>query len=98
MSASTQITLRNVRRSPLLARRIQEKCEHLERFHPAIGHCRVSVEHQGARGDRGKPYLVAVRVGVPGRALIASEAHHPQLAVALRDAFDAAARQLRESP
>lgn len=95
--SSTQITLRNVGRSAALARRIREKCEGLEKFHPHIVHCRVTLERQQARDGTSGPYAVALRVGVPGREIVVNHARHLQSHLALREAFNAARRRLKDA-
>lgn len=52
MQQATQITLRNIKRSTMVARPIREKCDQLERFHPHILHCRVAIEQPSAASSR----------------------------------------------
>jgi ribosome-associated translation inhibitor RaiA len=92
---STQITLRNMRGSPALTRRIQEKSDRLSRFHPHILRCRVSVERSGAHG-RTRPFLVTLRIAVPGAEIVVAHAHEIDAHLAVRDAFATARRRLKE--
>lgn len=94
---STQITLRNVRRSTALSARIRSLAEQLERFHPHVLDCRVSVEQSLPRPQPGRQYQVVVKVHVPGREIVASHEHDDDLYVALRESFDAARRQLADA-
>ena len=94
---STQITLRNVRRSTALSARIRSLAEQLERFHPHVLDCRVSVEQSTQRPQQGRQYQVVVKVRVPGHEIVASHEHEDDLYVALRESFDAARRQLAEA-
>lgn len=93
---STQITLRNVRQSPAFSRRIREKCEALERFHPHLSHCRVSVERASATTAH-QPFQVTIRLGIPGGEIVVSHTHHLDPHLAVRDAFNAARRQLKDA-
>lgn len=93
----TQVTLLNVKPSPALSRRIREKAEALERYHPRILHCRVSVAQEEKRTTHARPYSVTVRVGVPGGELVASHELHVDPFLAVRDAFAAMRRQLKRS-
>jgi ribosomal subunit interface protein len=89
---STQITLRNIGRSPALSARIRELSERLERHHPGIVHCRVAVTHEpGTR--KGRLYTVSVQVRIPGRE-IAGAHQDEDVYVALHETFDAMRRQL----
>lgn len=91
-----QITMHNIRPSPALSRAIQSKCEGLDRFHTHILHCRVQVEQSGGRGHAIGPFAVTVRVAVPGHELVADRAHDEDVHIAVRDAFDAMRRQLKD--
>ncbi|HET7731495.1 MAG TPA: HPF/RaiA family ribosome-associated protein [Usitatibacter sp.] len=95
---SAQITLRNVKHSTALARRIQEKCEALEKFHPHIIHCRVVVEHPAEHvPSSARPFCVTLRVAIPGRELVVGHARDVDAHVAVREAFETMKRQLKEA-
>ncbi len=94
---STQITLRNVPRCPLLSKRIRTLSEHLERYHPHILNCRVAIEQSTAPARKGTLFQVLVRVRVPGREIVASHDHDGDVYVALREAFEVVRRQLGEA-
>jgi ribosome-associated translation inhibitor RaiA len=95
---SSQITLRNVKQSVALTRRIRDKCESLEKFHPDILHCRVTVEQEEARSTPGaRPFQVTLVVVVPGRELVVDHARHVDAHLAVRDAFIAMRRQLKDA-
>jgi len=93
---STQITLHNIRRSPVLSARIRELSERLENHHSEIVHCRVSVTQEANGSRKGRLFTIAVRVRVPGRELLASR-QNEDVYVALREAFDAMRRQLADA-
>lgn len=93
----TQLTLLSAKPSPALARRIRSKAAALERFHPRILHCRVTVAQDSRRHVRGRPYHVTVRLGLPGRELVADRRHRLDPFVAVRDAFTGLRRQLQRS-
>lgn len=95
---ATQITLRNVKHSTYVARRIRDKCDQLERFHPHILHCRVAIEQPSRRTAALRPCVVTIRVGIPGREIVVSGAGpHGEMHTALRDAFAAARRELKDA-
>jgi cold shock CspA family protein len=80
---------------------IRKRAEKLNRFYAQILGCRVVVEapHRHRRG--GNLYHVRIDITVPGRKLLVNREHrnrhtHKDVFVAVRDAFEAAARQLEE--
>ena len=93
---SMQITLRDVRRSTALSGRIREKCEQLERLHPHVRHCRVNVAQSTGRGARHLPFVVTLRVSLPGEEVVV-EREHLDPFLALREAFRVARRRVKEA-
>jgi ribosome-associated translation inhibitor RaiA len=101
MSIPVQITFRNVSASPFVRARVGEQVERLSRRHPRLLDCRVVVEAPHRHHHKGKLYAIAIELRVPGANLAAHRNHdaqhaHEDIYVALRDAFDAAERQLHD--
>jgi ribosomal subunit interface protein len=97
MQVPLQITIQNVLRSEALEARIREAAAKLEQFHPRITSCRVAVDEIQKHAHQGRQFRVRVEAVVPGRApVMATLQHHEDVYVALRDAFDAARRQLQD--
>jgi len=99
MQVPVEITFRGMDRSAAVEERIREKAEWLETFHDHIMACRVVVEAPHKHHHKGRIYTVRVDLTVPGAELVANRAPtadhtHEDVYVALRDAFDAARRQL----
>ena len=91
-----QILFRGMEPSPALEYEIRERVTKLEQVHPRIVSCRVAVD---APGHKGSPFGVRIDLFVPGQEVaVAREPGrnqaHADVHVALRDAFDAARRQL----
>jgi cold shock CspA family protein/ribosome-associated translation inhibitor RaiA len=101
MQVPPRITFQDIPTAPAVEARIRERIESLEHFFPDIVSCRVAVE-AGARGHRhGKMYHVSITMTVPGHEIVVNrdppEHHaHEDVLVAVRDAFDAARRQLED--
>ena len=89
-----QITLRNLSHSDALDALIRERVEKLNSFHPRISRCRVTVELAGH--SQGKQFIVRVSVKVPGAEIAVDRQHNEDAHVAVREAFDAARRQLED--
>ena len=96
MQVQLQINFHDVPQSEALEIRIREKAARLESFYPRIMSCRVAVEAQHRHKQQGKHFTVRLDVRVPGKEIVANRDHDEDVYVALREAFDAAARQLEE--
>ena len=101
MSVPLQITFKDFPASEAVERRIRERAEKLAQFHDRITDCRVVVEAPHRRGHKGKLYHLRIVLVVPGgQVIVNQEAHdkhaHEDIYVAIRDAFNAAQRQLED--
>jgi ribosomal subunit interface protein len=96
MPASLQITLRDMLNSEALELHIREKIRKLDRLCAQLISCRVVVEVPHRHHQQGKEFDVRIDLGVPGDEIVVNRRHHEDPYVALRDAFDAARRQLED--
>ncbi len=101
MQLPLEIVFRDFPPSPAVESKIRQRAEKLEQFYPRIMSCRVVVEAHHKHKHNGMLYHVRIDVKVPGAELVASREHHDNHAhedvyVAIRDAFDAARRQLED--
>lgn len=101
MQLPLQITFRQMESSPAVEAHVRERAEALERFFPRIMACRVVVEASTRRQHKGRIYHLRIDLSVPGREIVVKrdppEHHaHEDILVAVRDAFDAARRQLED--
>jgi ribosomal subunit interface protein len=101
MQVPLQIHFDNMDHSEAIEQAIREKLEKLERFAPDIVSCRVTVAAPHKHHRHGRLYHVAVDARVPGGEVVANrgpaEHHaHEDVYVAIRDAFNAAQRQLQD--
>jgi len=101
MELPLQITFRDVPPSAAVEARIREEAAELEEFYNRIMSCRVVVESPHRHHHQGRLYGVRIDLSVPGRELVigrepAQHHAHEDLFVAIRDAFDAARRQLED--
>lgn len=99
MKLPLQITFRNMDGSDAMKATIEERAGKLDKVCDRIMSCRVMVEAQHRHHQAGNLYHVRIDITVPGDELVVSrEAHdrhsHVDAYVAIRDAFDAARRQL----
>ena len=96
MQIPLQITICGIAPSEALESRIRSKAEKLEEFFDHITSCRVTVEEPHKHHHQGKQYNVRIDISVPGHEIVVNRDHHEDVYVALRDAFNAAKRQLED--
>jgi ribosome-associated translation inhibitor RaiA len=92
-----QITVLNVPHSAALEARAREMAEKLEKFHPRIVSCRVSIEELRRHRSSGRLYHVRVDLRVPGREIVSNHRHDKDPYLALRDSFLSLRRQLEDA-
>lgn len=101
MQVPLEITFRGFPHSDAVETKIREKAAKLEQFYDHIISCKVAVETEHHNQHQGNLYHVRIDLSVPNKHIVVSREHHDKQAhedvyVALRDAFDAAKRQLEE--
>ena len=101
MQIPLQITYRGMSSSPSVDALIIERTNKLERFSDRIVRCHVIVDVPHRHHRQGRHFSVHVDVTTPLGSIVvtrdpSSDAEPRDLAVAVREAFDAAARQLEE--
>ena len=96
MQIPPQITIRDMEHSDALETHIRDKVNKLDEFFDRIMSCRVVVEMPHKHHHQGKQFNVRIDIGVPGSELVVNRDHAEDVYVALRDAFDAAKRQLED--
>ena len=101
MTLPLQVTWRNVEPSDAVEADIRQKAEKLQRHHPQIVSWHAVVEAPHAHHHKGKLYRLHLDIAVPGKHISVTRdpskhQAHEDLYVAVRDAFDAAQRQLQD--
>ncbi len=96
MSDKIQITLRGLERSEALEARIRRLLARLECRHADILGCRVVVEAPHRAMHQGGQFVVRLDLKVPGGEIVVNRDHNEDAYAALRDAFNAAGRQLSD--
>jgi ribosome-associated translation inhibitor RaiA/cold shock CspA family protein len=100
MKLPLEVTFRDIPHSEFIEAKIREKAAKLDTFYDRIMACRVVVEAPHGHHHKGNLYHVIVNITVPDGELVADRAPkdhhaHEDVYVAIRDAFDAARRQLQ---
>jgi ribosomal subunit interface protein len=101
MQVPLQISFRNMDPSPAVEAIVREKAAKLDRFFERIVSCDVTIEAPHRHHHKGKLYKVRIDVGMPGNDVHVNQEGpknqaHEDVYVAIRDAFDAAVRQLED--
>ena len=94
MIAQLQITVREMAHSPVLESRIRHKLSGLERIHPRITSFHVTLEAPHNHHRKGGQFYVKLDIKLPSAEVVVTRDHDEDIYVALRDACQAARRQL----
>jgi ribosomal subunit interface protein len=94
MQIPLEVSTRDVTLSPQIEAELRKRADKLERHYNRITSCRIALERPtGNHHHDGGPYRVRVDVTVPGTELVADK-QSEEIFIAIRDAFDAAERQV----
>lgn len=89
-----EISTRWVDLSPPLEAELRKRAQKLERYYNRITSCRIAVERPtGNHHQEGGPFRVRLDITVPGSELVADK-EAQEVFAAVREAFDAAERQV----
>lgn len=100
MQIPLQITFRDMDHSDAIEKAVREKSEKLDQFADIMS-CRVVVQMINKHQHKGTMYHVSIDITVPGKEIVVSrdrgvDHSHEDVYVAIRDAFNAARRQLQD--
>ena len=96
MQRPLKITARDFVLTEPVEKQIREKVAGLESYFDRITGCEVVVEGAVRHHHRGGPFRVRIRITLPRGELEVNRHAAEDLAVAIRDAFDAARRRLED--
>lgn len=96
MKANADVVYRDIDVSPALNDIIYKKIEKLHRFSDSIVHSRVVLGTPHKHKHKGKMFRASIELGVKGAPISVSQ-DDPSVHIAVRDAFSALERKLKES-
>lgn len=100
MELPLQITFRDMAPSEAITTAVRQRAEKLEAFHEHITSCHVVIETPHKHQHKGRVHQVKLHVTLPGREINIDReperGNHEDVYVSIRDAFDAAARQIKD--
>jgi ribosomal subunit interface protein len=98
MPVPLKVTFRNFSSSEAVEDAVRERVAKLAQLFSRIRHCDVMLEAPHRHRRRGNSFHVRIELGVPGKELVvareSADEAHSDIYVAIRDAFEAAGRQL----
>lgn len=102
MDVPLEIRFHNLQSSDSVEAAIRDRAARLEKFYDRITSCRVAVEAPHRQHRKGNLFTITIDIGVPGGEIVVNKEPHrakeryanPDLYKAIRDAFDAAERQV----
>lgn len=83
--------------SPALTEAVQGKVAQLDRIGADVVGCRVTIEQEHKHQQQGRPFAVRIDLTLPGQQVAVNRVQDEDAYVALRDAFDAARRQVEDA-
>ena len=101
MAIPVHIMFRHMESSPSVEARVRDLATHLRVFSDRIQSCRVVVDTPHRHHHQGKVFNVKVQLALPGEDVVVDMERpqrdgHEDVYVVIRDAFDAAKRQLQQ--
>lgn len=96
MERSLQITSRDFPLTDAMRAAIEQHVEALEGYYGRLTGCHVVVEAPVRHHRHGGPFEVRIDLRTPQAELVVTHQHADDLAVAIREAFDAARRRLED--
>lgn len=102
METEPQIVFEGMEPSDAVRERVESEIEKLTQFYDRITSCRVSIEAPPQHKNKGGLYRTKVFMALPGGAEVSVDRNRPKdhahedVYVSIRDAFNAARRQLQD--
>ena len=101
MAIPVQITFRHMESSASVEARVRDLTRHLTSFSDRIQSCRVVVDTPHRHHHQGKVFIVKLQLALPGEDVVVDmerpqRENHEDVYVVIRDAFDAAKKQLQQ--
>jgi ribosome-associated translation inhibitor RaiA len=101
MKAPLDVRFHNLPASPMIEAAVRDNFRKLEGLAPELVSCRVTIDSPQHHPEQGKLFAVNIGLRFAGGEVVASrrpsgQRAHEDAYVAVRDAFDAARRQLED--
>lgn len=97
MQHPLEVAARGMTLPPRLGASLARRVEKLERLHPRIVGCRITVERPVRRRETGDPYAVRVNLALAGDDVVITRQTGETPMNAVQRAFEAAERKLQDA-
>lgn len=102
MNIPVTTTFHHTARSTRIEDEVQDLAQRLGKVHPRIQQCDVVIDRPHHNRNKGNEYHIKIHVTVPGDPIVVNSTSpkhgdHTRLHVAIRDAFEVARRQLKNT-
>lgn len=97
MQHPLEVAARGMTLSPRLSASLARRVGKLERLHPRIVGCRITVERPVRRRESGDPYAVRVNLALAGDDVVITRQTGETPMNAVQRAFEAAERKLQDA-
>lgn len=91
-----QITIPNFEHTEALDNQIRKHAEKLQKYFTEIHLCHVVVKYASKQHHKGNLFDIRLNITVPGKEIAINREANQDFSIALRDAFNAAKRQLED--
>ena len=96
MQHPVRITVRGTERSAALEEAVVQRSQKLDQFFPQLIGLDVTIELEDQSKSHGNHYAVKLVLQIPGNDIVIDHQRDEDAYVAVRDAFDAAERRLKD--
>jgi ribosome-associated translation inhibitor RaiA len=96
MDIPIQVNFRGIKRTASLLAAVRAHAAQLDHFHPHLISCRAMIGLAGRHKHKGKQFVVRLGIKVAGGEIAVNRDHAEDPRAAIRDAFEAAVRQLQD--
>lgn len=101
MISDTKVVFRGIESSPSVEQVVHKRLEKLQRYSDEIQSLRVTVESPHNNHHKGKVFHVGVEAQIPNHDIVVNHDQHDKhshedIYVAIRDAFDAMERRIKD--
>ena len=97
MKLPLELSFEGLARSEAIEAAVAKQADKLDRYYGELMRCQVRIVSDDKHKHQGKSFAVRIVLTFPGHEIVSNRESDEDVYVALRDAFDATARQLEDA-